>query len=69
VDIDSRLNTIIIVLFDPVYHDRKAVRMLLSVSNFTNGSWIANGSLVEVTKFWKERSNDDGTAMFILRGC
>ena len=61
------MNAIVISLFDPIYHDRKAVEILISVPKVSpSGSWSSDEGIAKITKFWKAQDTDECTHSVII---
>lgn len=51
------------ILFDPVYHDERAVRVLLTLGKMASkNEWNGTDGKAEVSKYWKQRS--DGSSKY-----
>lgn len=50
------------ILFDPYYHDERAVRVLLSLGKMTSkNEWNATDGRAEVSNYWKQRTDGSST--------
>jgi hypothetical protein len=51
------LNSLEVFLFDPIYHDEKAVGVLIDLGEISpDGNWTSINTKIKMVKFWKERS-------------